>query len=172
MSWAVLPRRKGLLHGPRPKGRAADAQHQHMLVGLDAGNQRGHFHFQLGAEGHGNKGQLAGCQLALKPLGHFRRARLQGRSRISVKAMSIRSRPFEQMRHGYLLWCCAAFLAAHYKSRKGLGAKKRRRTALYVCGRTPNRQCHRAQASRAAQARTSTLSPAQPMHCLRMARKA
>ena len=130
MVGAILPRRKGLLHGAGSKSRTANAKHQHMPIRLDTRDERGHFHFQLGAERQGKKGQLASCQLAFEPLGYFRSARLEWGRSICREPMRIGPGPFEHMRHEYLLWGCAAHAAAHYKSRKSLGAKKRRRTAL------------------------------------------
>ena len=89
MVGAILPRRKGLLHGAGPKGRPTNAKHQHVPVRLDARNKRGHFHFQLGAERQGKKGQFASGQLALEPLGNFGSARLERGCRISCKPMRI-----------------------------------------------------------------------------------
>ena len=99
MTGAVLARRESPLHGARAQRRTADAQHQHMLVGLEARDQRRHFHFQLGAVGHGQKRQLTRCRFTGQTLRKLRAPGLAARRIAFGQTGRIRSGPLKTMRH-------------------------------------------------------------------------
>lgn len=133
MAGAVLTGGKGLLHGARAQGGPAYAQQQHVAVALDARQKGGHFLLQGCPVGHVQKRQSAGGRFFGQTLGQLRRTGRKRRGVHGVKPVGVSSGPFEQMGHGNLLrrnGRQAPRRPAGHSSRKGLGAKNRRRTAL------------------------------------------